>query len=195
VTKFPLAQTVTKRIYKSFADYEVPFRPQQPIAYAQTEGLASYYVGWHRADGRLLRFTKFLLQADAPFEFDLPEPREPGSTLYSPGEQDEGGTLSAGGGAIEYSATEELLQYVRATVFPGGTRAAGRNIQKVPFFEERYVYWPNGRLRERIGIRQDGSWSRWQYDRHGRETKHEKGDAESLADAMAGTPAESTMPH
>ena len=49
------------RYYRWFASYEIPFRPVDPVVFAETEGLPGYYAAYYDRAGRVVRFDKIQL--------------------------------------------------------------------------------------------------------------------------------------
>ena len=66
--------------FRSFVSYEIPFRPDEPVHFADTEGLRSFYAAWRDPAGRVIRFDKVrLVRAEnaAPRPFELPAAEPP----------------------------------------------------------------------------------------------------------------------
>src|SRR5271166_3450859 len=79
-----VAEATGPRYSRSFVSYEVPFRPDDPVKFADTEGLRSFYAAYHDPTGRVVRFDKVqLVRAEkAPRELELPVAEPPGATIY-----------------------------------------------------------------------------------------------------------------
>jgi hypothetical protein len=142
------------RYYRSFASYKIPFEPDEPVEFADTAGLRSYYVAYHDAAGRVVRFEKVsLVRAEKePREFALPAPEEPDATLYFRVVRDSASKEPCLGEQLDYRQTESLTEFFAGKVdAPGKTCRAGL-FRRESAFTEAYDYWPNSRLRKRTRV-------------------------------------------
>ena len=129
----------TPGYFRSFASYEIPFRPDEPIDFVDTEGLRSFYAAYRDAAGRLIRFDKVrLVRAEnAPRPFALAAGEPPGATLYFKARRDPATLVPRPGEQLDYKQTEPLNEFFvaqvdstgrncQATLFPEGNRLLGR---------------------------------------------------------------------
>src|SRR4051794_34619249 len=84
VANSPVAPVQGPQYYRSFAGYEIPFRPDEPVKFADTVGLRSFYTAYHDAAGRVIQFDKIQLvrAAKEPRQFPLAAARTPGAPIY-----------------------------------------------------------------------------------------------------------------
>jgi hypothetical protein len=152
------------KYFRSWASYEIPMRPVDPVTYEGSEELASYYVGSYDERGRLVRLTKVfrevLLTRNIEMETDL----APGTRLYF-----EATPSAQPGQRISFSATEALDAYFRGVVVEPGRYVELEMISRTIFFGDEYAYWPNGTLRHRIAQKRDGSRTETFFDESGRQ--------------------------
>ncbi len=158
------------RYSRSFASYEVPFRPDEPIDFADTEGLKSFYASYHDQAGRVVRFDKVqLVRADnAAQEFELPIAAPPGAAVYFEVVR---GPATPGlrlGARLDYPQTEHLTELYAGKVGPSGKTGQATLFRKEIAFSDTYDYWPTGHLRKRTMTGPDQPPSVTHYDREGR---------------------------
>ena len=91
--------------YKTWASYNIPMRPVDPIDYIETELLNSFYLAYYNQDKQLVRFIKYLLEKKAIEEKQLSETKAPHSIIYFESIDAEVGK------EISYSATENYTFY------------------------------------------------------------------------------------
>lgn len=169
-TDSPVAPPAGPRYYRSFASYEIPFRPDDPVAFADTEGLRSFYVAYHDPAGRVVRFDKLrLVRAErVPREFGLPTAEEPGSVIYFEAVHDPATRDLRLGERLPYRETEPLDEFFAAQVDPSGRACRATLFRKEIAFSDAYEYWPTGRLQKRTMTGPDRPKSVAHYDRDGR---------------------------
>jgi hypothetical protein len=154
-----------KQYFKSWASYEIPMRPANPVSYSETEGLTTYYLGEYDEQANLVRFVKFLREVRASERARVPvEGRNktvyfdalPEGNRYRPGRQ------------LAYAETEGRPAYFTGS--PGGENRADVNlVMQTVFFDDEYSYWPNRQLKQRVMRKKDGTVLKWAFDRAGNE--------------------------
>lgn len=142
--------------YKSWTSYSIPMHPTEPISYSDTEHLTSFYIGIYGSNDLLTQFTKYLKKSTKLGTFEISEPQPPGTTLYFK-ESDITYHRLTCSNAIPYSATEGMPSFGKAVVNVTGNTANIDEILHEMMFEDRYIYWSNGKLKERIMKKADGS--------------------------------------
>lgn len=143
------APATGRQYYRSFASYEIPFRPVKPVSYAETEGLAGYYAAYRDPAGRVVRFDKIGL-VRLSRETWIPSPLDPpGSSFFiavsGPGEAE-----YHPGTPIAYTETEKLDEFFVAVVESPGTPSTLVRLRREITFTDTYTYWPNGEMRSRV---------------------------------------------
>src|SRR4051794_17253743 len=80
----PVTAVAGPRYYRSFVSYEVPFRPDGSLQFADTEGLRSFYVAYQDLAGGVVRFDKVrLVRLEGPSqEVELSKLEPPGTAVY-----------------------------------------------------------------------------------------------------------------
>ncbi len=148
----PVAPPTGPRYYRSFASYEIPFRPIEPVAFADTEGLRSFYVAYHDRSGRVVRFDKLRLVRveKEPRTCALPTAREPGSAVYFAAVSNPSGGEPQLGGQLAYPETEAHDEFFAGVVGPSGKDCKVTRLRREVAFTDTYAYWPGGRLRSRV---------------------------------------------
>ena len=150
---------------QSFAGYHIPPKLQSRIPFEKTEGLASFYLARHEDRGRLLWFAKILVEKQSPRPRRSGEPRPPDSRLFF--EATVGSESDEVGAPITYTATEHRATYFQVEVGPEGRKGPAELLCRKVFFVDLYTYWPGGALRQRKLVRNDESFSVWEYDERG----------------------------
>jgi hypothetical protein len=138
---------------RSFASYEIPFRPDDLVEFADTEGLKSFYVAYRDAAGRIIKFDKVRLVRveKKPREFDLPALESPGASIYFEVLRDPTTGEPAVGAQVDYTKTEHLGEFFAGQVDSSGHTCHAVLFRKEIAFSDSYEYWPNGRLRLMTG--------------------------------------------
>ncbi len=113
ITNTPVPARTAPRYYRSFLSYEVPFRPEDPVEFADTEGLKSFYAAYFDEAGRVVRFDKLrLVRADKkPRELPLPIAAPPASTVYFEVVRDPAPSEPSPGKQLSYQETEPLNEF------------------------------------------------------------------------------------
>ncbi len=144
------------RYYRSFAAYEIPFRPVEEVTFAGTERLRSYCHAYHDQAGRVVRFDKILLvwAEKEPRLVALSTAEEPGTPVYLAVIPDPSGAEPKIGEQIAYGDTEDREEFFTGEVLPSGVECKVRRFRRDTVFTETYAYWPSGRLRSRVKSRQ-----------------------------------------
>jgi hypothetical protein len=158
----------TKRYFKSFQSYVIPFVPIDEIDFAETENLRVFYIGSYDEAGVLMRFAKYFRTAtDITNDFQLTALRAAGNRVYFESRQTlEGAEV---GQVVDYVATRSLLEYFAGVVDETGRAGMCSLIRRTLMFEDSYAYWPNGKLQTRGSKSQDGTVTIRQYDQQGGE--------------------------
>ena len=148
----PPAVSITgPRYYRWFASYEIPFRPVDPVVFAETEGLAGYYAAYHDLAGRVARFDKVRLVRVAKEPW-TPAPSvawKPGVAVYFTAVPDSSGEKREPGKQIAYAETEACDDFFVAMVEPSATAGTIARLRREIAFTDSYTYWPNGEMRTR----------------------------------------------
>jgi hypothetical protein len=165
----PIVTSASPQYYRSFRSYEIPFRPDEPIEFGETEGLRSFYVAHHDPCGRVVRFDKLRVVRLDPRrrQVQLPGTEEPGATVYFRGEGDPARSTQIGE-RLKYSETEPLSHFFVGKVGPLGQTFQATLYCREIAFSDRYEYWPNGRLKKRTMSGPDMPESVAEYDEKGR---------------------------
>jgi hypothetical protein len=137
------------RYFRSFASYEIPFRPQDPLSFAQTEGLASFYKVYLDLAGRVVRFDKIRLVRMPEQNIGLPYQASPGQAVYFESVRDSASEKVGVGQKTDYAQTELANEFFVGVVDQGGQTCSGRLIRKEIAFSDVYEYGASGRLRRR----------------------------------------------
>jgi hypothetical protein len=160
-------QSLRIGFFRSFAAYDIPLRPQDPISFEDTKALSSYCLVQFEPEGRISSFTKIILERQGSGELPLAERFEPGAVMFfkesAPGEEMQR-LLSK---SVPYSETQNQEAYYRGTVASSGRGLCWELLARKVLFKETYKYHPDGKLKERVVHRGDGSVSRWLYDEKG----------------------------
>ncbi len=166
------APTTALRYFRSFLSYEIPFRPDDPITVADTEGLHTFYIAYYDPAGRLIRFDKLQLvrAGTGPLTFTLPSPAKPGTMACFAVLGDPANNEPSIGDRLDFPATEALVQFFAGKVASDGLTGAATLFRKDIAFSDSYDYWPNGRLRKRVLTRTGHLPTIVVYDQDGRPT-------------------------
>ena len=137
--------------YRSFISYDIPFRPDNLVEFADTAGLRSFYAAYRDAAGRVVRFEKLrLVRMDKePRRFEVSAPEEDGNTVYFAVVRDPASRQTKLGKQLDYRETEPLDEFFAGKVDDGGRTYLATEFRKEIAFSEAYDYWPNGHLRQR----------------------------------------------
>lgn len=159
-----------RRYSRSFVSYEMPFRPNGVVSFAETEGLHSYYIAYYNDTGRVAQFDKilFVRLTTTPRDFRLESHTTPGTLVYFRKQADSADTDPALGDQIPHAETETLTEFFVGTVGPNGETGTASLYRKQTAFSDSYEYWRNGQLRQRTMSR-DGLPPEkvLNYDKHG----------------------------
>jgi hypothetical protein len=149
---------------------KIPFGPLEPFAFADTEGLRSFYAVYHDRDGRVVRFDKlrFVRVEKGPREVKLPAAEEPGAALYFKLVPGAAPAAPGVGTRIEYPETELLDEFFAGKVGPSGVDGKVALSRKEVAFTDTYTYWPNGQLRTRVMSGPDQPSTEEHFDADGR---------------------------
>ncbi len=146
---------VCPRYFRSFAPYEIPFRPDEPVEdFADTEGLKSFYRAYFDSEVRVRQFDKLLLVRAEKEEREivLSAKELPGSAVYFAVLRD---PQPGVGKQLTYSNTEQLAEFFTGAVESSGQTCRAVLFQREIAFSDTYDYWPNGRLRTRTMTKKD----------------------------------------
>ena len=160
-----------KSYYKSFVSYKIPLVLKDAVAFEDTKGLSSYYIGYYDDNGQLVRVAKILLQRVTKQEVDLAAKRAPGTLVFFAANRDDAGTPGQGD-ELSYAETESLEEYWQGQVAATGDRAELSLLRRTMFFDDTYSYWESGALKRRVLSKSDGSKSTWEFDEQGRQQFH-----------------------
>lgn len=161
---------IRKQYFKSWASYQIPIRPTQPISYHETESLISYYLGDYDEGGQLVRFTKFLRKSTPDGAVPIKGGHPIGGVLYFSAEP-HGQMGYSVGDPLTFEKTANLTVYYKGNVKPGDQMAKLELIQTELFFVDDYSYWPNGHLKSRTMQKYTGEVQHKYYDEIGHETQ------------------------
>ena len=166
----PITRPTGPRYDRSFASYEIPFRPDDPAEFVDTAGLASFYVASHDPAGRVIQFDKLrLVRVGNPTRtLELTAPDKPGASVYFKVIRDSAGREPDVGEQIDYQDTEHLQEFFAGNVARSGQTCQASLFRREIAFSEAYEYWPNGRLRKRAMTGPDQAPAVAHYDRNGR---------------------------
>jgi hypothetical protein len=169
-TSTPIAVPTGPRYSRSFVSYEIPFRPDGPLEFADTEGLGSFYAAYHDSAGRVVRFDKYLFVRGEkkPREVKLRAAQPPGATVYFEVVGDSESGEPSVGKQIDYGATENLGEFFTGEVGPSGETCQAILLRKEILFSDAYEYWPTGSLKKRTTTRSGQTPSVASYDLEGR---------------------------
>lgn len=157
-----------KKYFKSWASYNIPMRPIDPIEYVATEPLKSFYLGEFDQSGRLIRFTKYLKEVQGTTRVPLASSNSLDKARYLAAvKQDDELKPSA---EITYEATEGVPHYFQVASHEPGNVAKLELIHMSVFFVDEYTYWTHNQLKTRTMKRKDGTVLRTSYDECGKET-------------------------
>jgi hypothetical protein len=151
----PIVPLAEPCYYRSFAAYEIPFRPVEPVTFAETEQLRAFCLAYHGQAGRVVRFDKILLvwAEKEPRLLALPTHKEPGSAICFAVNPDPSGGEPKVGDEVEYVETEACDEFFAGEVLSLGMECKIRRFRREISFTEAYDYWPSGRLRSRVKCR------------------------------------------
>ncbi len=155
-----------RQYYKSWASYRIPMQPVEPIDYKATEALNSFYLAYHLEDGKVAIFVKYIIEKTDIGQRKLFRKGTPMSKVYFESINFESETIQ--GKEIIYPATENHSVYYIGYVDTSGFKIQLYKIERKIFFCDDYTYWTNGNLKERVMTKQDGSISKFQYDKNGK---------------------------
>lgn len=165
-----------RQYFKSWESYQIPMRPTGPVEYRETEPLDSFYLATYDGEGRLARFIKYLVSREDAGERPLPDARPPEAAVYFealPAAE----TLDeepAPGREVSYEETEGAAAFFKGRVTAGGRTARLQRVGRRVFFTDEYLYWPDGKLKERKMTKEDGTVVSSSYDESGREVRTER---------------------
>ncbi|MGH7674935.1 MAG: hypothetical protein ACREMV_06655 [Gemmatimonadales bacterium] len=131
--------------YASWAGYNPPVKPHQPIDYASAEASNAFSVFVFDGQGRVVSFAKWLAsttQADPALLAGQPLP--PGLHLFAAGRDGSEGP----GPELSLDDTKRLSDYYRAQVDADGRVAAFGRVHRQQMLRHEYEYWENGGLRQ-----------------------------------------------
>ena len=134
------------RYFRSFASYEIPFRPDEPVeAFSQTEGLKSFYRAFFDAEGRVHRFDKLLMVHAEKVDRDikLSAKESPGATVYFEVVRDPQTRRLGVGKPLLYSETEQLAEFFAGEVDASGQTCRAVLLGREIAFSDTYDYWPD----------------------------------------------------
>ena len=161
-------KNIRKQYFKSWASYQIPMRPTQPLSYQETENLASYYLGYYSEDGRLVRFIKFLRKPTPGGTVQLEHSKATAGILYFSAEKHGQAEYSVGS-PLNFEQTSSHAVYYKGIVKPNDNTVKLELIQTDVFFVDDYTYWPNGNLKSRTMQKQTGEIQHKDYDESGTE--------------------------
>jgi hypothetical protein len=159
----PPAQAVRTAYFRSFASYRIPFEPEDELSFAETEGLNSYYVARFDLNGRLVEFDKILLQKLESRATDVRKKNDSPMRVLFMAER-RGGAVEVGR-EIAYAETEELAEFFMSELAPHPKTLT--LFRRELALQDRYSYWPNGVLAQRVLHRMDQSVAVWSFDEKG----------------------------
>jgi hypothetical protein len=140
---------------RSFVSYEIPFRPDEVLDFAETEALPSYYEFFRDRAGRIVKFAKLsLVRVDPTLrEVTLGEASPAETPIYFEVKRDPTTREPRVGKQLEYANTQLLSEF-----FAGKTSAAEKTgtvqlFRKEITFADLYEYRPTGQLQTRTMIR------------------------------------------
>ena len=153
--------------YKSWASYQIPMRPVDPIDFAQTEPLTSFYLATFDQSNRLKRFVKYLVERKSVGIRHLQGRSAPNSVVYFAALPSSAASEVDMGKALVYQDTAGCSVYFRGVVDSTGDQADLQMVRRSIFFTDEYSYWPNGQLKERVMTKKDGTVVKTRFDEHG----------------------------
>jgi hypothetical protein len=139
---------INPRYFRSFASYELPYRPLDPVEFKGTAGLATYYRADFDEAGRVVCFDKILLERVSRGTFKLPHAERPGLPVYYDAHRNSD-DKAAPYKRIDYAETESQSEFIAGTVDDTGLVAHVSHLRRNTEFRDEYTYWPNGQLRRR----------------------------------------------
>jgi hypothetical protein len=161
-----------QQYFKSWASYQIPMRPIDPIGYIDTESLTSFYLAEYDDRDELVRFTKYLRKAAATKEMPPNDRRPAGNFGYFSALPDDEGHFKPRA-EIYYGDTEGSSEYFRTYVAKADNVLKMELIRTTVFFMDEYAYWPNKHLKSRIMHKKDGTVIKVSYDETGNEVRRE----------------------
>jgi hypothetical protein len=161
------AQELGIKYYRSFISYEIPLQPEGEIPFEETEGLRSFYIGYHGKEGRVLQFVKILLVREEVRSVELSEKEDPGARVFFRVIRDPESRKAILGERLPYAKTEKITELFEGVVGDNGRDCQVTLYRKEQALKDMYIYWPNGNLKERILQRRDDHKSVWHYDQDG----------------------------
>lgn len=162
-----------EQYFRSWASYHIPMRPVEPISYAETEPMETYYLAIYNNSGDLVRFTKYLRERGAAGRVSLAAKRSPRSMIYLEATADASGHFGAGK-ELSYLQTKGVPAYFKGIVDDTGLSADIEFVRQIVFFTDQYSYWPNKKLKERVMHGDDGTVIRSFFDQSGTEIPQQK---------------------
>jgi hypothetical protein len=157
--------------YRWFASYEIPFRPVDPVAFADTEGLYGYYAAYHDLAGRVVRFDSIHL-VRVTKEPWTPAPSvacKPGVAVYFTAVPGPSGGQRELGEQIEYAETEQCGEFFAGSIDSSTRTGTFALLRREVAFTDTYTYWPNGRMRSRVKSGPDQKSVSEYYDARGKQ--------------------------
>jgi hypothetical protein len=148
----PTALVTGPRYYRWFASYEIPFRPVDPVTFADTEGLYGYYAAYRDLAGRVIRFDKIRLERVSKEPWTPPSSLavEPGVAVYFTAVPGPSGGKRIPGDRIEYLEIEAIDEFFAGSIDPSTRTGTIALLRREVAFTDTYTYWPNGRMRSRV---------------------------------------------
>ena len=168
----PLAALVTgPRYYRWFASYEIPFRPVDPVAFADTEGLYGYYAAYHDLAGRVVRFDNIQLVrvSKEPWTPASSVVCKPGVAVYFTAVPGPSGGKRIPGDQIEYPEIEAFDEFFAGSIESSARTGTIALLRREDAFTDTYTYWPNGRMRSRVKSGPDQKSVSEYYDARGKQ--------------------------
>jgi hypothetical protein len=179
-TEKPPTRRLRIAYYRSFLSYRIPFAPEDKISYSETEGLRSFYIAYHNPSGLVVKFVKILLTRLEQAVTTVPKDAPKTVVFFAVDPNRRQPVLAK---TLRYSETEDMTEFFEGTILEPGRRSLSL-FRKDQAFKDSYVYWPNGRLRERVLLRMDKSKAVFRYDRQGR-VLGQRETKETLGPSMA----------
>ncbi len=172
--------------YQSFDGYAVPPKPLNPIPFAQTEVLTSFYIARRDQCARLTWFTKILLRRESTTRITWEEHEPTGSAIFFRVQRD-GPGIAKNGAVIRYECTLSEDEYFRGKVSPSGHDVQAELLSRVVVLADVYSYDDSGRLKTRKMVRTDGSATVCLYDQRGNVVEKVEKPKEDISDSELGS--------
>ncbi|WP_349591923.1 hypothetical protein [Azospirillum argentinense] len=160
---------VQKQYFRSWVSYSIPMKPRDPISYADTVDSISYYIGYFDRGGRLIRFIKYIRQEQDADIINFSDRINGDRATYYEALRIENEKYRIGS-RIDFERTEGLDAYFKIY---SQNNTKGRHPYLVVThteFDDKYEYWPNGKLKTRTIVKSDGSRRQTFYNEQGQET-------------------------